>query len=150
MFRSNSKKGQVSKDTPDTVISRSTVIKGELGFSGGLHVDGHIYGDVKVDPQEPSLFVLSEAGLVRGTVVAPNQIINGTIEGDIRAEESLALEASARINGNVYYRMLKMDMGATVNGQLIRLDDQSTPALLEGKAVKNLVDQPEVTEAANS
>lgn len=140
MFRS-SKKGQINRDAPDTMISRATTIKGELTFSGGLHIDGRIYGDIQVDDADASLLVLSETGLIRGSVIAPNQIINGTIEGDIRAEESLALEASARINGNVYYRMLKMDMGATVNGQLIRLEEQSAPALLEGKTLEKSVDE---------
>ena len=62
---------------------------------------------------------LSETGVIEGDVRVPNVLVNGRIVGEVRASERLTLGAKARIVGDVRYRVLQMEAGALVNGQLI-------------------------------
>jgi cytoskeletal protein CcmA (bactofilin family) len=39
------------------------------------------------------------------------------------------LASSARVEGNVYYALIEMAMGAEVNGKLVRIVEESRPPL---------------------
>jgi len=113
----NSKKHHVSK--VDTLVGQNTEIRGDVIFSGGLHVDGRIKGNVLVTDGSESTLTLSEHGKVEGEVRVPHIILNGEVQGDVYASEHIELAAHARIQGNVYYNLLEMAMGAEVNGSLV-------------------------------
>jgi cytoskeletal protein CcmA (bactofilin family) len=104
-----------SSDT--SLIARGTVIRGDLRFSGALHLDGRIEGAVLAE-SEDAVFTLSEQGQVQGDIHVPHAIINGTVQGDIHAGERLELAPLARITGDVHYRTLEMAAGAQVNGRM--------------------------------
>ncbi|WP_275099939.1 bactofilin family protein [Sedimenticola hydrogenitrophicus] len=106
-----------------TVIGSGTTIQGDVNFTGGLHVDGLIRGNVMVEPDGESALTLSEQGRVEGDIQVPNVILNGTVVGDVYASERVELAPKAKITGTVYYNLLEMAMGAEVNGQLIHTKD---------------------------
>ena len=54
-----------------------------------------------------------------GDINAPHVIINGTVNGDVYASAHLELAEKASINGSVYYNLIEMAMGASVNGNLV-------------------------------
>lgn len=114
----------------DTLISAKTAIEGNLKFSGGLHVDGKVRGKISAEDGGSAVLRVSEVGEVDGDIVAPHVIINGTVHGDVYASEHLELAAKASINGNVYYNLIEMAMGATVNGNLV---NQREPVGLLGQ-----------------
>lgn len=109
----------------DTLISSRTTIEGDVRFSGGLHVDGKIKGRVLAEEGSDAVVRLSEVGEITGDITAPHIIINGKVNGDVRATSHLELAENAAINGNVYYRLIEMAMGASVNGNLVRQDETS-------------------------
>ena len=90
----------------DTLISSRTTIEGDVRFSGGLHVDGKIKGRVLAEEGSDAVVRLSEVGEITGDVTAPHIIINGKVNGDVRATSHLELAENAAINGNVYYRLI--------------------------------------------
>jgi cytoskeletal protein CcmA (bactofilin family) len=108
-----------TKGRIDTLIGRNTRISGDLRFSGGLHVDGEIHGNVGADDASESMLSLSQNGSIRGEVRVPHIIINGSVEGDVHAEKRLELGAEARVTGDVYYNLVEIAVGATVNGKLV-------------------------------
>lgn len=112
--RSKSKLQQI-----DTLIGAGTQIEGDVRFSGGLHIDGHIRGNVEAAANSAATLSISDSGVIEGSVAAPNVILNGTIHGDIIAHERVELGATAKVSGNVYYALIEMAMGAEINGKLI-------------------------------
>jgi cytoskeletal protein CcmA (bactofilin family) len=112
-----------------TVIGQQTRIDGDLSFSGGLHVDGTIRGNVTAEVDEGSALTVSEAGCIEGDVRVPNIILNGKVVGDVYANVRVELAPNAKVVGTVYYRLLEMAMGAEVNGQLVHQDDEPAPML---------------------
>jgi len=113
-----------SNDT--SLIARGTVIRGDLRFSGALHLDGRIEGSVLAESEE-AVFTLSEYGQVQGDIHVPHAIINGSVQGDIHAAERLELAPLARITGDVHYRTLEMAAGAQVNGRMSHRVEEIIP-----------------------
>lgn len=114
----------------DSLIGRHTETLGDLRFSGGLHVDGAVKGNVYADDDSGAVLTLSEFGTIEGEVRVPNVVLNGTVIGDVYARDQIELAANARITGNVYYTLIEMAMGAEVNGSLVhQAVDQNGPKL---------------------
>ena len=103
----------------DTLIGRSARIQGDVEFSGGLHIDGQVTGNVRVVPGGAASVFVSEHGLIEGSVEAPHVVLNGTVNGDIIATERVVLGAKARVRGNVSYGVIEMALGAEITGRLI-------------------------------
>ena len=103
----------------DTLIGAATRINGDIEFAGGLHVDGHINGNVKSDAAEGAFLSVSEQGCIEGSVVAASVILYGIVKGDITACDRVELGAKARVLGNVSYTVIESAVGAQINGKLI-------------------------------
>ncbi|MBX9610450.1 MAG: polymer-forming cytoskeletal protein [Burkholderiales bacterium] len=101
-----------------SLIAQGSRIEGHFIFTDGLRVDGEVKGDVRANPDHPSILVISETAVVNGAVYADHVIINGSIQGPVFAHELLELQPKARIEGDVHYKALEMHQGATITGQL--------------------------------
>ena len=123
----------------DTLISSRTTIEGDVHFSGGLHVDGKIRGRVIAEEGSDAVVRVSEVGEITGDVIAPHIIINGGVNGDVRSSAHLELAEKASITGNVYYKLVEMAMGASVNGNLVRETENS--GLLTHDGAKDEADE---------
>jgi len=118
----------------DTLIGRQTEVLGDVRFSGGLHVDGKIKGGVTTLGTDKSAHLsVSETGAIEGDVRVPTMMLNGTVIGDVRATEKLSLASKARVTGNVYYKVLQMEPGAMINGQLMYEGSDQLAALTHQK-----------------
>jgi len=101
-----------------TIIGQGTKIVGNIDFAGGLHVDGHIVGNIAALKDDKASITISEHGFVEGEIHIPNIIVNGKVEGNIYSSNHLELVKKARSHGNVYYNVIEMAVGAEVNGNL--------------------------------
>ncbi|MES2917206.1 MAG: polymer-forming cytoskeletal protein [Pseudomonadota bacterium] len=108
-------KGNDFKD--HSFIASQTEVTGDISFTGGLHVEGRVIGNI-----------LSENGAVHvhgevvGEIRVPHVVINGQVKGNIYAADHIELAAKAVVHGNVYYRTMEMMMGAQVNGSVLHSD----------------------------
>jgi len=127
-----------SRDTKqtriDTLIGKAARVHGDLEFVGGLHLDGTIAGNVRADPVEGSSLSVSETGAIEGNVEAENVMLNGTVKGDIVARDRVVLGATARVQGNVYYGVIEMTLGAQIMGKLTSVSEKSAVTVPEGAA----------------
>lgn len=133
-----------------TVIGQGTKLTGDVHFTGGLHLDGGIQGNVSAEPNSHATLTVSELGRIEGDVRVDNLILNGTVVGDVYANERVELASKARVTGVVHYRLLEMAMGAEVNGQLVHCDEAPTPALLTEADAHPEPLQAQEAEAANT
>lgn len=119
------KKGGIEVTRLSSLIADNLHIVGDVHFSGGLRVDGRIEGNVFGKPGGKALLVLSEKGVITGKVHTYDAVINGNITGDLEVEHFAELQDSANVVGNVRYRQLQMDCGATVEGKLVRIHEDA-------------------------
>ena len=118
----------------DTLIGKASRVHGDLEFAGGLHLDGSIAGNVRADPSQDSSLSVSETGSIEGNVEAGNIMLNGSVTGDILARHRVVLGATARVQGNVYYGVIEMTLGAQIMGKLTRISEAGSQAASDGVA----------------
>ncbi len=112
-----------------TLIGADTVVRGDVAFSGGLHLEGRVVGDVTGDESD-SVLTVGEKGLIEGSVRLGRLVLNGTITGDVEVSQRAELGPTARVEGNLRYSVLEMAGGAQVNGRLVH-EEQERQALPE-------------------
>jgi len=105
----------------DTLIGAGTKVEGNIRFSGGLRVDGEIQGNISAEPGQHSTLVLSEHAKVTGAIDVTHMVVNGTVNGPVRAAEYLELLSKAKITGDVEYGTMEIHLGATISGKLVHL-----------------------------
>ncbi len=124
----------------NSIVGQHNIIKGELHFSGGLHLDGQVQGDVVGQQDTNSTLVISSRGSVNGDVKVANLILDGTVIGNVEADDKVQLMGGARVTGTVSYRSLEMAAGAEVNGQLLHMEVRESglvePALHKAREAK--------------
>jgi len=125
-----------------SLIGATTLVTGNIEFSGGLRIDGTVKGSVHcVDGEKGGMLVVSENGRIEGEVRAGHLVVAGCIEGPVCAANLIELQPKARITGDVRYRALEMHHGAVVEGMMIHLSaDGKSETRLEnrGDAKANL------------
>ncbi len=102
----------------DTLLGKKTSIKGDIGFSGVLVLDGTVDGSL-VGSKNDDVLTINETGKVIGKIQVANIIVNGTVKGDIISSGKIEVASKAVIEGNVYYKNIEMETGSKINGQLI-------------------------------
>jgi cytoskeletal protein CcmA (bactofilin family) len=116
-----SKKHSKPQTQIDSLIGAGTTIEGNLNFSGGMRIDGQVNGNVVAAQGKPSTLVLSEHARVNGEVNVTHLVINGAITGPVFASEYMELQSKAKVNGDVHYTTLEIQLGAIVEGRLIHI-----------------------------
>ena len=114
-----------------SLIAQGSRIEGNLRFTEGLRVDGEVFGDLRANPDQPSILVISEEAVVQGGIDADHVIINGSVKGPVCARALLELQPRARIEGDVSYKALEMHQGAVISGQLKPLHEGEEKPLLK-------------------
>lgn len=117
-------------DNVDTLIANGTSINGDMSFAGALFVDGEITGEVKGDIEKQSVLSIGVHGKIKGNISTPFAVIFGQVDGDVYVTEKIDLKPGAKINGDLYYKVIEMNAGAEVNGKMVVVGD---PKALEHK-----------------
>lgn len=106
-------------ETIDTLVGSGTMLKGDLEFTGGLRVDGHIKGHVSAQDGNKGTVVLSESGVIEGDINVPHIVVNGTVNGNIVSTGHVELQVKAKVTGDIHYKAVEMELGAVLNGSLV-------------------------------
>jgi len=127
--------GRDSKTTTriDILLGKSARVHGDVEFSGGLHLEGRVMGNVRSDGDEPATLSVSDTGVIEGSVVVDNVVLNGTVRGDIRASGRVVLGAQSKVQGNVYYGVIEMALGAEITGKLVSVPPVAKIVAVETK-----------------
>jgi cytoskeletal protein CcmA (bactofilin family) len=122
MFRRKSR-APIDISRLSSLIAAGVEIAGDVSITDGLRIDGQLEGNVLCKDSARGLLVLSEQGSIVGGAKVYDAVINGTIRGDLEVDHFLELQANARVTGNIRYRQLHMECGATVDGKLEHMAD---------------------------
>ncbi|MDE0478703.1 MAG: polymer-forming cytoskeletal protein [Gammaproteobacteria bacterium] len=115
-----------------TLISGATTVNGDIHFEGELIIEGRVVGKVLAEEGSEAQLRVAESGSIEGDVEVPLVVINGNVNGNVRASKHIELAAQGLVNGNVVYNLIEMVMGSAVNGSLTRMDrEEPEIALLE-------------------
>ena len=116
------KKKKDKKSSPEkgvTLIASNSEVTGDLHFVNQLYINGLVKGNITADAGTDATVVVSEEGTVSGEIRVPNVIVIGRVEGNVYATNRMELARNAEVKGNVYYKLIEMQLGAMVDGQLV-------------------------------
>ena len=116
----------------DTIIGANAQFTGNVVFTAKLRISGTVKGNIESNDDTDAEVLVDANGLVEGDLIAPTITLRGEVNGNVHSSAKIIIDASALITGNVYYDILEMHGGATVNGSLIR-NMGKTAGLLEKK-----------------
>ncbi len=98
-------------------------ITGDVCSSGEVQVDGKVEGDIIAD-----CLIVSEAGVVDGSIAANSVRVLGVVHGAITAG-NVRLGRTARVTGDIVHQTLCVEEGAFVTGHCRRSEvDRSADA----------------------
>jgi cytoskeletal protein CcmA (bactofilin family) len=105
----------------DMLIGASAKVHGDVEFSGGLHIEGHVLGAVRAYGAGESTVSVGDSGIIDRGVSATHVVVNGIVRGDVEATGKVALGPTALVVGNVRYGTIESAAGAQITGRLVQV-----------------------------
>jgi cytoskeletal protein CcmA (bactofilin family) len=123
------KKNKKIFDTIETLIGNGTTFKGDIIASKSLRVDGVLIGNIK----EAANVIIGETAQVKGNINANYVVIDGTVEGNITAEDSIELLNKSKVTGDLTTTILSINEGAKFKGKSLMIEKEDENAEETGK-----------------
>ena len=125
-----------SSDKNTTSIGENCTIDGDITFDKTIKIHGKITGTVKIAENcTTAMLIIKKNGIVEGDVYGDEVVIEGEVIGNVTGKKKITIKSSSFVSGNVYYDILDMNGGATVNGNLIRNKGKEPQKLENNSAV---------------
>ena len=96
-------------------ITPGLSLKGEISGREDLWIGGSVEGALRFDA---SRVVVGASGTIHGGIEAREIVIEGKVEGDLRATERLEITQTGRVRGDASAPRLSMQEGAVFNGSI--------------------------------
>jgi cytoskeletal protein CcmA (bactofilin family) len=109
-------------DEGQSVIGSGILVNGNIEANVDLQIRGKVVGDVRCQT-----LVLGEQGEIRGNVTAERVWLSGLVDGAIETGD-LAVEATARVKGDLTYSRIRMADGAVVQGRMSHVGREAAAA----------------------
>jgi len=103
----------VSVPTP-CILGRQITVRGNLVGEEDLVVEGRLEGAVSLSGH----LIVAEPGVVEADLEVDSIEVHGEVIGDIIASRSIAIEKTARVNGNVRAPRVIISDGASFRGKV--------------------------------
>jgi cytoskeletal protein CcmA (bactofilin family) len=96
-------------------ISSGLKINGELSGDSDLYIDGEVHGKIRLGNTRVTV---GPNGRVQADIEAREIMIDGHVEGNLKASESAHFGASSRVSGSVLTPRIGIDDGARLRGKV--------------------------------
>ncbi len=119
-----------------TVIGRSATFRGDLSSTDDLQIDGSFEGTIR---QSSGRLTIGAEARVYASIVAPEVVVFGRVEGDIRASGRVDLRSTAVVLGDIFAGRLSMEENASLRGQVdpSRAGETAPPATVSSPATSS-------------
>jgi len=98
-----------------TVIGRTATFRGDLSSMDDLQVDGEFEGTIR---QTGGRLTVGAEARVKASIIAPDVVIHGRVEGDIRATGRVDLRSTAVVIGDIFAGRFSIEENASLRGQV--------------------------------
>jgi len=116
VFPSPAARSVVTHDTSaPSSLGPGLKIRGELSGSSDLYIDGETEGSITL---LDSRVTIGPSGRVQADVEAREIIIEGTVQGNLKARESIRLTSSSKVQGGILTPRMGVDDGAKLRGKV--------------------------------
>lgn len=92
-------------------LPRALTIEGAIDYPGPLTISGTVDGDVTC-----ASLIVTERGVVNGSVKAHSVVVMGEVNGEIFAEK-LTLKTACTVTGDIFHKHLTLEDGCFFEGR---------------------------------
>ncbi|MCS5593382.1 MAG: polymer-forming cytoskeletal protein [Porticoccaceae bacterium] len=118
--------GASSQSPPLAIIGAGVKMQGQIVSSENIVVDGLIEGSITAENHQVRV---SDSGVVKGDIHASVILVEGSVSGDISANQNVVISASANVIGNIESPRVTLEDGAKFKGSIEM--DPGQPAQVE-------------------
>lgn len=118
-------------------ISSGLKINGEISGTADLYIDGEIQGKLRLGSARVTV---GPNGRVEADIEAREIVVNGAVNGNLKAGERAHFGSSCKVNGSVTTPRIGIDDGARLHGKIETV--QAAPA----RETSTSVSKPQATE----
>ncbi len=97
-----------------TNIPSGADITGTIKFDKIMRIDGNFKGELITDNGD---LVIGKTGSVKANIRVRRAIIEGRVEGDIKASDKVEIRQKAQIKGNLQAKALLVEEGVVFTGK---------------------------------
>ncbi len=109
-----SRKGIRMAEGKLTSLTSDADIKGTIKFGEALRIDGKFDGELITDNGE---LVVGKTGKVKATIKVRNAVVEGRVDGNIKASDKVELKQNAHLIGDLQAKTLVIEEGVVFVGQ---------------------------------
>ncbi|MCR5108201.1 MAG: polymer-forming cytoskeletal protein [Lachnospiraceae bacterium] len=111
----NEDKVKIKMKTIMTIISRDTVINGDIETETSIRIDGKVRGNITTK----GIVLISRNASVTGDIKAESIVVAGCVEGNLHIEEKTNIEDTGELYGDVETKRLLIDENSVFFGNCI-------------------------------
>ena len=112
MIGSSKDEGREASDVV-SIVGPGMSVEGDCSTDGTVRIEGRVEGTIRA----AKAVVVGEGGEVVGDIHTQDAVVAGSVTGGIVAESRLELKASARVEGDIRCRRVKLEEGGFVEGR---------------------------------
>jgi cytoskeletal protein CcmA (bactofilin family) len=98
----------------ETRIGATMTLTGDIGGGDSIEVLGTVDGDISTD----GLCHVGRTGRIMGRIRAMHLLVEGTVDGDIRAERKVEFRSTAKVRADVIAHTVAMAEGSQFDGRI--------------------------------
>jgi cytoskeletal protein CcmA (bactofilin family) len=95
-----------------TILGKESEFDGKLTFDGQVRIDGKFQGQINTK----DTLVIGDGARVNAEISAGTVIVNGSVEGNIKASQMIELHQPGKVKGNLDTPALSIDRGVIFEG----------------------------------
>jgi cytoskeletal protein CcmA (bactofilin family) len=96
-------------------ISSGLKIRGEISGNTDLYIDGDVQGKLRFGQ---AMVTVGPSGRVQADIEAREIVVEGNVQGTLRAEERVRLGRQSRVKGNLLTPRIAIEDGARLSGKV--------------------------------
>jgi len=123
-------------------ITSGLKIHGDCSGSSDLYIDGEVQGKIRL---ANSRVTVGPNGRVQAEIDAREIVVDGSVQGNLKAGESTRLGSSSRVVGSVLSPRIAIDDGARLHGKVETVPVRSSPEPAAVSPARDSEELPVVT-----
>ena len=108
---------------PETIVSSSMRIEGELKSNGNIKIDGIISGKIHTAQD----VLIGPNAQIDADIIAQSAVIAGVVKGNVTVKNSLLIVETGKVIGNLSCTTLGINKGAYFAGNCRMQEAKSVP-----------------------
>lgn len=127
-------------------IGAGLKIRGEITGNSDLYLDGEVTGKIRMGG---ACVTIGSKGKVQADIDAKEIVVNGAVQGNLKADGKLRLGASSQVDGSLAAPSIGIDDGAKFHGKVEVTRTRPAPAVAEKDSASEAELKPVAAHASD-